>query len=92
MCDKVTIDQQRKEEQNAMTLVRDNSPVSEEFLRTGQWIQDIRSEVASPPTGGYWPNSIKTAIDALLYAKAARGHPKRIAVLVAKTLMIFLKA
>ena len=42
MSDRVTIDQQRKEEQNAMALVRDNSPVSEELLRTGQWIQDTR--------------------------------------------------
>ena len=55
--DRVTIDQQRKEEQIAMALVRDNSPVSEEHIRTGQWIQDTRSGLASPQTVGFWPNS-----------------------------------
>ena len=37
MIDSVTGDQQRPEEQNAMAP---NSPVSEELIRTGQWIQD----------------------------------------------------
>ena len=64
MSDRVTIDQQRKEEQNTMGLVRDNSPVSEELLRTLQWIQDTRSGFASSQTGGFWPNSNKTAVDA----------------------------
>ena len=63
MSDRVIADQQRKEEQSAMTLVRDDSPVSEE-LRTGQCIQDPRSGLASPQTGGIWPNLNKTAVDA----------------------------
>ena len=36
LSDRVPIDQQRNEEQKAMTFVRDNSPVSEDILRTGQ--------------------------------------------------------
>ena len=47
-----------------MTVVRDNSPYSEDILRTGQWIQDTRSELASPQSGGFWPNPNKTAVDA----------------------------
>ena len=66
MSDKVTIDQQRKEEQNAMALVRDNSPASEELLRTGQWIQDTRSGLAtSPQMGGFWPNSNNAAVNVI---------------------------
>ena len=34
-----------------------NSPVSEELIRTGQWIQDNRGELASPQTAGLWSNS-----------------------------------
>ena len=65
MSDRVTIDQQRREEQNAMILVRDNSPVSEELLGTGQWIQDTRGGLTtSLQTGGFWPNSNNTAVDA----------------------------
>ena len=44
MNDCVTADQQRREEQNAVAL---NSPLSEELIRTGQWIQDNRGELAS---------------------------------------------
>ena len=40
MSDRVTVDQQRKEEQNAMALNREDSPVSEEFIRTGEWFQN----------------------------------------------------
>ena len=66
MSDRVSIDQQRKEEQNAKALVRDNSLVPEELLGTGQWIQDARSGIASPQTGEFWPKSNKTAADATI--------------------------
>ena len=49
MSDCVTADQQRREEQNAMAL---NSTLSEELIRTGQWIQDNRGELTSPQTAG----------------------------------------
>ena len=42
MSDRVTADQQRREEQNAMAL---NSSLSEELIRTGQWVQDNRGEL-----------------------------------------------
>ena len=74
MCDRVSIDQQRKEEQNVMTFVRDNSPVSEEFLRTGQWIQVTRSGLASPQTVGFWPNSNKTAVGATLLREGRNSN------------------
>ena len=61
MSDCVTADQQRREEQNAMTLNREDSPVSNELIRTGQWIQDNRGELVSPQTAGFWPNSNQTA-------------------------------
>ena len=54
MSDSVTVDQQRREEQNAIAL---NSPVSEELIRTGQWIQDNRGELVSPHTAAFWPKS-----------------------------------
>ena len=62
MSDKVTIDQQRKEEQNAMVLVRDNSPSSEELLRTGQWIQIKILGATSPQLDWFWPHSNITAV------------------------------
>ena len=52
MSDCVTADQQRREEQNAMTLNRGDSPVSNELIRTGQWIQDNRGQLVSPQTAG----------------------------------------
>ena len=61
MSDCVTADQQRRDEQNAMTLNRGDSPVSNELIRTGQWIQDNRGELVSPQTAGFWPNSNQTA-------------------------------
>ena len=61
MSDCVTADQQRREEQNAMTLNRGDSPVSNELIRTGQWIQDNRGELVSPQTTEFWPNSNQTA-------------------------------
>ena len=42
MSDRVTADQQRREEQNAMAL---NSSLSEELIRTGQWVPDNRGEL-----------------------------------------------
>ena len=51
--DCVTADQQRREEQNAMTLYRGDSPVPNELIRTGQWIQDNRGELVSPQTAGF---------------------------------------
>ena len=47
-----------------MTFVRDNSPVSEEFFCSEQWIHDTRSGLASPQTGEFWPNSNKMSVDA----------------------------
>ena len=35
-----------------------------ELLPTGQWIQDTSSGLTSPQTGGFWPNSNKTAFEA----------------------------
>ena len=64
MSDRVTVDQQRREEQNAMALIRDDSPISEELIRTGQWIHNHRGDLTSSQTGGQWPNSNKTAVDA----------------------------
>ena len=62
MSDNVTVDQQRWEEQNAMAMNRDRSPVSEELIRTGQCIQDNRGELVSPLTAGFWPNSNQMAV------------------------------
>ena len=53
MSDTVTVDQQRREEQNVMALNRGCSPVSEELIGTGQWIHDNRGELASPQTAGF---------------------------------------
>ena len=53
--DRVTVDQQRREEQNAIALNRDSSPVSEELIRTGQCIQDNRGKLT--------PSSNQTAAD-----------------------------
>ena len=60
MSDCITADQQRREEQNAMAL---NSTLTEELIRTGQWIQDNRGEMTSPQTVGLWPNSNQTAAE-----------------------------
>ena len=63
MSDRVTVDQQRREEQNAMALNRDDSAVSEEFIRTGGWIQNNRGELTSSLGSRQWPNSNRTAGD-----------------------------
>ena len=73
MSDSVTVDQQRREEQNVMAL---NSPVSEELIRTGQWNQDSRGELASPQTAGLWPNSNQTAVDVTPVRAGCTGTPK----------------
>ena len=73
MSNSVTVDQQRLEEQNAMAL---NSPVSEELIRTGQWIQDNRGELASPQTAGLWPNSNQTAVDVTPVRAGCTETPK----------------
>ena len=46
-----------------MALNRDDSPVSEELIRTGQRIQNNRSELTSPLGNSQWPNSNQTAVD-----------------------------
>ena len=47
-----------------MALIQDTSPVSEELLRTRQWIQDIRSGLTtSPQMRGFSPNSNNTAVN-----------------------------
>ena len=43
-----------------MTLNRGDSSVSNELIRTGQWIQDNRGELVSPQTARFWPNSNQT--------------------------------
>ena len=63
MSDRVTVDQQRREEQNAMTLNRDDSPVSEEFIPTGKWIQNNGGGLTSPLGSRQWPKSNQTAGD-----------------------------
>ena len=73
MSDCVTADQQRREEQNAMAL---NSPLSEELIRTGQWIQDNRDELTSPQTAGLWPNSNQTAVEVTPVRIGCSGTPK----------------
>ena len=73
MSDSVTADQQRREDRNAMAL---NSPVSEELIRTGQWIQDNRGELASPLMAGLWPNSNQTAADVTPVRAGCTGTPK----------------
>ena len=73
MSDRVTADQQRREEQNAMAW---NSPLSEELLRTGQWVQDNRGELTSPQTAGLWPNSNQTAAEVTPVRIGCSGRPK----------------
>ena len=73
MSDSVTVDQQRREEQNDMAL---HSPISEELIRTRQWIQDTRGELASPRTAGNWPNSNQTALDVTIVRAGCSGTPK----------------
>ena len=53
-----------------------NSPLSEELIRTGQWIQDNRGELASPQTAGLWPNSNQTAVEVTLMRIGCSGAPK----------------
>ena len=73
MSDCVTADQQRREEQNAMAL---NSPLSEELIRTGLWIQDNRGELTLPQTAGLWPNSNQTAVEVTPVRTGCSGTPK----------------
>ena len=87
MSDSVTIGQQRREEQNAMALNSDSSPVSEELIRTGQGMRDNRGELASPQTAGFWPNSNQTKVDVTPCVLGAREHPSMTTVPLAKTPM-----
>ena len=73
MSDCVTADQQRREEQNAMAL---NSPMSEDLIRTGQWVQDNRGELTSPQTAGLWPNSNQTAAEVTPVRTGCSETPK----------------
>ena len=73
MSDSDSVDQQRRKEQNAMAL---SSPVSEELIRTGQWIQDNRGELASHQTADLWPNSNQTAVDVTPVRAGCTGTPK----------------
>ena len=70
---RVTADQQRREEQNAMAL---NSPLSEELIRTVQWIQDNRRALTSPQTAGLWPNSNQTAVEVTPVRIGCSGTPR----------------
>ena len=73
MSGSVTVDQQRREEQNAMAL---SSPVSEELIRNGQWIQDTRGELASPQRAGFWPHFNRTATDVTPRRAGCSKSPK----------------
>ena len=73
MSESVTVDQQRREEQNAMDL---SSRVSEELIRTRQWVQDNRGELMSPQTAGFWPNSNQTAVDVTPVRAGCSEAPK----------------
>ena len=53
-----------------------NSPLSEELIRTGQWIQDNRGELTSPQTAGLWPNSNQTAAEVTPVRSGCPGTPK----------------
>ena len=54
MSDRVTAEQQRKEEQDAMAPARNTSPVSEGLTWAEQWIQDSRGGLTmSPRTEGF---------------------------------------
>ena len=53
-----------------------NSPLSEELIRTGQWIQDNKGELASPQTAGLWPNSNQTAAEETSVRAGCSGTPK----------------
>ena len=91
MSDCVTVDQQRREDQNAMAL---NSPLSEELIRTGHWIQDKRGELTSPQTAGLWSNSNQTAVEVTppLCALGAQEHPRTTTAQLVKILMQSWKA
>ena len=48
-----------------MALIRDTSPVSEEFIRTDQWIQDTRGGlITSHQTEEFCPKSNISAVEA----------------------------
>ena len=65
MSDRESAEQQRKEEQDAMAAARDPSLVSEELIRTGQWIKDTRGVLTmSPRTEGFWSHPKTTAVNA----------------------------
>ena len=53
-----------------------NSPLSEELIRTGQWIQDNRGELTSPQTAGLWFNSNQTTMEVTPVRIAYSGTPK----------------
>ena len=59
-----------------MALDRDSSPVSEELIRTGQWIQDNRNELVLPQTAGFRHNSNQTAEDATPVRAGCSRSPK----------------
>ena len=59
-----------------MALNRDDSPVSEKLIRTGQWIQDNRGELVSPQTARFRPNSNQTAVDVTLVRAGCSRAPQ----------------
>ena len=62
MSDCVSNDQQQREQDAAMASGRNQSPASEEQLRTEQWIEEMRARrTPSPGAGRFWPNSNTTA-------------------------------
>ena len=68
-----------------MAPARDPSPVSEELIRTEQWIQDTPGVLTlSPHANGFWSNSNVTGAQ---QAGDAREHPIRLVVPKAKTSM-----
>ena len=67
MSDCVTREQQRTEEEAAMTSERNCSPTSEEQLRTQQWIEDLRAgQDPSPSMQDMWPNANVTLVPTMI--------------------------
>ena len=50
--------------------------MSEDLIRTGQWVQDNRGELTSPQTAGLWPNSNQTAAEVTPVRTGCSGTPR----------------
>ena len=93
--ERVTAEQQHKEDQDAMAPVRDPSPVSEELIRTEQLIQDTRGGSTKAPRlaqKSFGPIPMQQPSMLRLENGGTRGHATTSAVLAVRTLMPSLKA